>query len=98
VDQAWGHDLIGCQDIAWDIAGAVVEFGLSRQAVGRLVRRVEEHAGSAVSPEAVALMQLCYCAFQAGLWSFAANDPQESARAWRRRGLYHDHLDRLAFG
>ena len=44
IDQAAGHDLIGCQDIAWDVAGAAVEFALSSAAT-------EAHRG-AVAAEA----------------------------------------------
>ena len=29
LDHHAGHDLIGCQDITWDIAGATVELDLS---------------------------------------------------------------------
>jgi hypothetical protein len=97
VDQAWGHDLVGCQDIAWDLAGAAVEFDLSPAATAGLVGAVGGHAERAEAPEAAALMQLCYCAFQAGLWTFAADDPQESVRARQRRDAYHHRLERLAF-
>ncbi|WP_294172567.1 hypothetical protein [uncultured Sphingomonas sp.] len=30
------HDLIGCQDVAWDVAGAIVELGLEPDEAGRL--------------------------------------------------------------
>lgn len=36
VDHHAAHDLIGCQDIAWDVAGAIVELGLSPNHAGRL--------------------------------------------------------------
>jgi hypothetical protein len=38
LDHHCGHDLIGCQDVAWDIAGAIVEFDLDHFSTGQLVR------------------------------------------------------------
>ncbi len=31
VDHCAGHDLVGCRDAAWDVAGAVVEFAMSER-------------------------------------------------------------------
>src|SRR4051794_26733771 len=42
LDHHAGHDLIGCQDIAWDIAGAMVELDLSDSEEDRLCRIVED--------------------------------------------------------
>jgi hypothetical protein len=41
LDHHAGHDLVGHQDIAWDIVGAVVELGLSRSARDQLCGVVE---------------------------------------------------------
>ncbi len=38
LDHHQGHDLIGCQDPAWDVAGAVVEFGLDDDQTDRTHR------------------------------------------------------------
>jgi hypothetical protein len=36
VDHHRAHDLVGCQDLCWDIAGAIVEFDLSADEESRL--------------------------------------------------------------
>ncbi|WP_043831591.1 hypothetical protein [Muricoccus aerilatus] len=79
VDHAAAHDLVGCQDIAWDIAGAAVELGLT----------AEEREGlrAAVGADA-ALLDFhtpCYLAFQLGYYTMAAEawggGGEEAARA-----------------
>jgi hypothetical protein len=69
LDHAAAHDLVGCQDIAWDVAGAAVELGLSNADTEGLRRAVGAVAGRDVRPEAVAAFRICYAAFQGGLWS-----------------------------
>ena len=94
LDHAEAHDLVGCQDIAWDIAGAAVEFGLSPQQTQELATEVAGLAGHAVHPDAVAAFQLCYAALQAGAWSFAeaGADVCERRRIVTRRDLYAARL------
>jgi hypothetical protein len=83
LDHHAAHDLVGCQDAAWDVAGAVCELGLEGErgallaAVGR-----ESGPGSAVDPGLVALLAPCYLAFQFGACSMAAQvaAPEEAAR------------------
>lgn len=64
VDHCAGHDLIGCQDIAWDVAGAAVELGLDPAALG---------GAAGANPALVAAHGLAYPAFQLGLWTLAAH-------------------------
>ena len=67
-DHHRSHDLVGCQDIAWDVAGACVEFGLSIDEVGSL-----EAAGAfRVDRTLLAWTIPVYLAFQIGLWTMAA--------------------------
>lgn len=66
VDHGAGHDLVGQQDIAWDLAGAAVEFGLHGEELDRLVAITEQEAGRPVDPELVGFMLPAYCAFQLG--------------------------------
>jgi hypothetical protein len=73
LDHAFGHDLVGCQDVAWDVAGAVAEFGLDSAETARLSRAIEREAGCAVDPDLVAFMQPCYLAFQLGVATVAAD-------------------------
>ena len=78
VDHAFAHDLVGCQDAAWDVAGAAVEFQLKAAETETLARRV------AVSPTAASLFEGLYCAFQAGVWTMSADSQQAEAAARAR--------------
>ncbi|MDF3214250.1 MULTISPECIES: hypothetical protein [Mesorhizobium] len=68
VDHCRAHDLIGCQPIEWDIAGARVEYGLSDSDVRTLVEGME----LAIDRDHIGFFEPCYLAFQLGLWSTAA--------------------------
>jgi hypothetical protein len=82
VDHHAAHDLVGCQDVAWDVAGAAVEFHLAGDACEDLRARVARRAGHPVDRRLVAFMTLAYAAFQLGRSTFAAadSDPAEAAR------------------
>jgi hypothetical protein len=71
VDHCDGHDLVGCQDIAWDVAGASVELALTDAETDRLRRRVRI-AGAPVAPEAFAFYRVCYLAFHLGSYRMAS--------------------------
>lgn len=86
IDHSEAHDLVGPQDVAWDVAGAAVEFDLSAEETERLRRMVGADA------QLTAFLRPCYLAFQLGLWTFAA---AEDACAGRQRDLYADRLRRL---
>ncbi|KLK94493.1 hypothetical protein AA309_03360 [Microvirga vignae] len=73
LDHCATHDLIGCQDIAWDIAGAAVEFSLSAQDIDLLCTIVEEESGHPVSPALLSFLVPCYLAFQIGAHAMAAD-------------------------
>jgi hypothetical protein len=62
LDHAFGHDLIGCQDIAWDLAGSGVEFDLEPAEREALAHGVERRAGRAISRDLVRLLEPCYLA------------------------------------
>ncbi len=70
VDHAAAHDLIGAQDIAWDVAAARVEFGLDAAETTILLKAVGERAD--VDPDLAALLEPAYLAFQLGAYSMAA--------------------------
>lgn len=90
LDHARAHDLVGAQDVAWDVAGARVEFGLDDPAAARLARELQ------VDDERLAFHTLAYLAFQLGLWSLAADAhagwPAEHARLGRARDRYARRL------
>jgi hypothetical protein len=93
LDHARGHDLAGAQPIAWDVAAAEVELGLSAGAAEELRARVTPEA----TPRAVAFLRAAYLAHRVGRWTFALateGEPLERARIEgelaRYRGLLRD--------
>jgi hypothetical protein len=82
LDHATAHDLIGCQNIAWDVAGGIVEFDLTDEQAEALCRAVEAEAP--LDRQLLTFCLPCYIAFQIGYWTFATgSDP--SAAGERRR-------------
>jgi hypothetical protein len=79
-DHCRTHDLVGCQDAAWDLSGAAVELDLEPAA---LLRRFHAHGGKGAAPEVLAFSRMCYLAFQLGSCTLAADAlgaaPAESA-------------------
>ena len=90
LDHSCDHSLPGCQDIAWDIAGAAVEFGLSAEEVEDLRIAVTRIGDRTVSSESVRMLGLCYAAFQGGSWRMAEDAalPPEQSQLRRRRLEY----------
>jgi hypothetical protein len=93
VDHARGHDLVGCQDVAWDLAGAAVELALDEDALGALCTAVERHKGRVPPPEVLRFHQQAYLAFQWGHHALAATShdggaPDEAARLRRAADRY----------
>jgi hypothetical protein len=96
-DHCRAHDLVGCQDAAWDLAAAAVELDLDEAA---LVSRFRAHGGAGAQAEALEFSRHCYLAFQLGYWSMAAQAlaamPEESGRlhaaAQRYRALLATEL------
>jgi hypothetical protein len=72
VDHHADHDLVGCQDVAWDVAAARIELGLSPNEGRRLAAVVEHESGRALVPGLLALAAWCYPAFQLGRYAMAA--------------------------
>src|SRR5690606_6505029 len=85
VDHALGHDLVGEQDIAWDLAGAEIELDLDRDELERVRARV----GRAPAAGVAGLSRACYCGFQLGALALApvlASDRDELERVGARVG------------
>jgi hypothetical protein len=96
LDHHAGHDLIGCQDIAWDIAGAAVELDLSESECLRLCRIVAGQSGHPVNPDLLALLTPCYLAFQMADHAMAAKSvAPDSAEAVRLRAVTDRYIRRL---
>lgn len=79
-DHCRAHDLVGCQDAAWDLAAAAIELGLDERA---LVQRFRANGGRGATGEVLRFSRLCYLAFQLGYWTLA----NDAARAAHYREL-----------
>jgi hypothetical protein len=98
IDHAHAHDLVGAQDIAWDLAGAAAEFALSPNELSGLKANVEARGARRIDPDLLAFLRLCYLAFQLGAYTMAAaahpHWPQEQARLAAARDRYAQGLRR----
>lgn len=94
LDHNGAHDLIGCQPIAWDMAGACVEFDLSTSERDRLVEIVIADTDANLDDGILAVFEAAYLGFQIGLWSMASASEGSSERARIERTLSH-YLRRL---
>ncbi|WP_376099699.1 hypothetical protein ACE7GA_12090 [Roseomonas sp. CCTCC AB2023176] len=97
VDHAAAHDLIGCQDIAWDVAGAAVEFDLPSEQSEALRRGVSDVAGREVPGVLLDFLLPCYLAFQMGREAMAAeaSDGAEAERCQAAAARYAHRLRRV---
>lgn len=89
LDHARAHDLIGAQDVAWDVAGAAVELRLDATAEAALA------AGLDVPAPRLAFHRLAYLAFQLGLWDQATH-AQAGEDAGRAKALRESYAERVA--
>lgn len=94
LDHSSGHDLVGCQDIAWDVAGAIAEFDLGEEEAAALCTAVGEVSRRKVDQGLVALLLPSYLAFQLGLWTTAgdAAGPAEIRGVKRELSRYRNRL------
>lgn len=93
VDHHDAHDLIGCQDVAWDVVGAAVELNLDAAEQAILAEYVARASGHAVSVPLMDFYRPCYLAFQLGHHTLAAEAleglvPEEAARLRRAAERY----------
>ncbi|KKZ86037.1 hypothetical protein RPHASCH2410_CH18600 [Rhizobium phaseoli Ch24-10] len=94
LDHNAAHDLIGCQDIAWDVAGACVEFQLSSKERDRLADLVGQEADCDLRDDVLRFFEACYLGFQIGLWS-QAKACVDCAEMERIESTIKRYLDRL---
>lgn len=98
VDHAHAHDLVGCQDLGWDLAGARFELGLDPDDCARLDRVVSALGARLPPPDLRAFLERAYLAFQLGAWTMAGDataDPEERQRTDARVGFYRSALSAL---
>lgn len=93
VDHYAAHDLIGCQDVAWDLVGAQIELGIG---IETLCDALEAESGRAVDTGLIAAYTPCYLAFQLGVTVLAAQAsiawPQEVERLEQQSARYASML------
>ncbi len=87
LDHSSSHDLVGHQDITWDIAGAISEFALAEPEIECLCASVSRHSGSPVDRGLLNVMRACYPAFQLGACVMAADSLGSHPEAVRLRRM-----------
>ncbi|HEX8229879.1 MAG TPA: hypothetical protein VF826_11285 [Chloroflexia bacterium] len=99
---AWDHTCIGAQPVAWDIAGAIVEWRLDEEGSRTLLEAFYSAGGESIPISALAFYQMAYAAFRAGQChmcaNMAAHDPAEQERLWSAYDLYKKQLGALLRG
>ncbi|MBI5643571.1 MAG: hypothetical protein HY954_08880 [Deltaproteobacteria bacterium] len=63
-----------CQDIAWDLAGAIVEFGLNPMEEDYLISRYHSHSREKIKYERLLFYMIAYLAYRLGYAYFAAKE------------------------
>ncbi|HEX8598577.1 MAG TPA: hypothetical protein VF952_08690 [Chloroflexia bacterium] len=99
---AWDHTCIGAQPVAWDIAGAIVEWGLDEEGSRTLLEAFYGARGDPIPPSALIFYRMAYAAFRVGQChmcaNMAAHDPAEQARLWSAYDRYREQLAGLLRG
>jgi hypothetical protein len=85
LDHGAAHDLVGHQDVSWDVAGAIVELDLSEGEASLLCQIVRQESGRPLDQALLAFMLPCYLAFQLGAHLMAAEALGEGSEVARLR-------------
>jgi hypothetical protein len=97
LDHHQGHDLIGCPDVAWDVAGAACEYELDAGEIALLIESVEQALGRSLAPRLLDFYRIAYPAFRLGqavLGTEMADDRADAARLRRSTSRYSDQIQR----
>ncbi len=95
LDHGDGHFLPGPQDIAWDLAGAIIELDLDGTAAAELVERYRAHSGDHTIGRRLPTYRLAYVAFRTGYAALAAETLRATDDGERFAALaagYHEQL------
>lgn len=99
LDHHVAHDLVGAQDVAWDVAGAAIEFDLDPGEAEWLASAVGREAGRPVDPELLQFVTIAYSAFRLGQTKLSidmlAGDPAEQQRIAAVSARYERRLREL---
>ncbi|MFT3914661.1 MAG: hypothetical protein QM704_11245 [Anaeromyxobacteraceae bacterium] len=79
-DHLAGHELAGCQDALWDVAGAALELGLE-PAEERALAEAARAAGPGADPSLLPFYRAAHAAQELGRWTFAASSAVGPDRA-----------------
>ncbi len=82
LDHCCAHDLVGCQDVAWDVAGAAIEWDLDAPETAALGAEVARRGGRVVNPDLVSFFRAAYAALSVGALTLAL-DREAGAEADR---------------
>jgi hypothetical protein len=88
LDHHQSHDLIGCQDIAWDVAGAILELDLPSNEAGQLAAALD------CDPALLAFYQVAYAAFRIGAHRLSASTLGHWPEEERRNLLAAERMER----
>jgi hypothetical protein len=99
LDHHCAHDLIGCQDVAWDVAAALFEFRVNGDLAEEFIGAVESAAGRHVDRKLLEFYRVAYLAFRLGQATMAAEatstDTAERARLERQISAHAAELQQL---
>jgi len=98
LDHHRAHDLIGCHDVAWDVAGALIEFDVAQEAARSFVAAVSNWSQRPVDDRLLQFYRIAYLAFrlgQARLGRSMVGEGDEQQRLTRRGDVYAAQLQHL---
>ncbi len=87
LDHHQAHDLIGCQGLEWDVAGAIVEFALSAGEASLLIEAV----GLLLDAQLLQFYLLAYAAFRLGQAELGDQAERAKHYAVPLKHLLHQH-------
>ena len=88
LDHHAAHDLIGCQDVAWDVAGGILELGLDPDEASRLA------SATGTNPALIDFYLVAYAAFRIGAHRMSASTLDHWPEERRRHSLAAERLER----
>lgn len=93
------HTVVGPQPVAWDVAGALMEWGLEDEAAAPLLSAFCGAGGPEIPDDLLTFYRMAYAAFRVGMCSMCAgmlaHDPDEQARLRSAEAFYREKLSRL---
>lgn len=97
LDHHQAHDLVGCQDLAWDVAGAMIEIDVDQDQSEGFIAAVENSAAATVDRELLGFYRVAYLAFRLGQARLGQTitHPAEQQRLDRRARRYAAELQHL---